>query len=149
MGLTGTIPPELSGLSASLMCLEFCPTGCRGIGSISGSIPAELTSHTALTYLNLDTNSISGSMGRLITVDAALPIAAWFARMSQRGVVFAMMMLFLAVGSASEHGNEVALATEVSHLTNAPPLTPTLTFTLPPLIRSCVRGPVLCQDPGG
>ena len=79
-------------------------------------------------------------MGRLITVDAALPIAAWFARMSQRGAVFAMMMIFLAVGSASEHGNELAVATEVSHLLmNAPPLTQSLTFTLIPLIQSCVR----------
>ena len=115
MGLTGTIPPELSGLSASLMCLEFCPTGSPGIGSISGSIPSELTSHTALAFLDLDTNQISGSMRRLI-IDAALPIAAWFARMSQRGAVFAMMMIFLAVGSASEHDNELAVATEVSHL---------------------------------
>lgn len=141
MGLTGTIPPELSGLSASLMCLEFCPTGCPGIGSISGSPPAELTSLTALTRLDLDTNSISGSMGRLITVDIALPIAAWFARMSHCGAVFAMMMMFLAVGSASEHGNELAVATEVSHLLmNAPtPLTQSLTFTLTPLIQSYLR----------
>ena len=74
---------------------------------------------------------------------------AWFARMSHRGAVVVTLLLILAVGSASEHGDELAVATEVSHLTNAPPLTPTLTFTVPPLIRSCVRGPGLCQEPGG
>lgn len=56
----------------------------------------------------------------------------WFARMSHRGAVFVTLLFILAVGSASEHGDELAVATEVSHLTNAPPLTPTLTFYLTP-----------------
>ena len=43
---------------------------------------------------------------------------AWFARMSHRGAVFAMLLLFLAVSSA--HGNELAVATEVSHLLRMP-----------------------------
>ena len=43
-----------------------------------------------------------------------------------------------------EHGNELAVATEVSHLLmNAPPLTQSLTLTPTALTQSCVRSPTV------